>query len=107
MKLLDLLNEQPVLNVQVTKDKNLNIISSDFPQGLKYKLQIDKGLMGWLDVNVDKVEQKGNTYMISASFGPINRTDVVPTDTLLSIKNNLGQKKISLGGKTPKRIVKI
>lgn len=106
MKLINIIeniiddNSRPILDVKVTSDNKLNI------NGLKYRLQIDKGFLGWLDVNVNNVTPYGASYKIEASLGPIKKIDIVPSDTLLSIKNNLGKEKINLGGKTPKRIIK-
>jgi len=98
----------PVLSVNVT-DNKLNI------NGKIYKLQVEKSVLGmntWLDVNVEKVKpvktkEGKDTYEITASKLGTTVTEIVPYDSILLIKNNLGQKKISLGGKTPKRIVKI
>lgn len=98
-------SNRPILDVKVTTDNKLNI------NGVIYKLQVDKGFLGWLDVSVDKVmpvktKEGNNTYKITASKLGTEVTEVVPYDSIVLIKNNLGKDKINLGGKTPKRIVK-
>lgn len=101
LKGVDDLNEQkgPELNVQ--KDgTNVNI------NGQKYKLQIFK-LGGWKDVDVDDIKNTTKGVEVKASLGFISQTDLVPLDTVNVIKMNVGKPEINLGGKTPKKLVKL
>jgi hypothetical protein len=92
---------KPIVNVQKTNDNKLTV------DGVKYKLQVDKGFMGWLDVDVDECLPYGDSYKIKASLGPVSKEDIVPSDTLRAVKNKIGSDKIELGGKTPKRLKKL
>ena len=98
------INEQgnkPIVNVQKTSDNKLTV------DGVRYKLQVDKGFLGWFDVDVDECTPYGDSYKIKVSLGPVSKEDVVPSDTLRIVKTKIGNDKIELGGKTPKRLKKI
>lgn len=92
---------KPIINVQKTNDNMLLV------DGVKYKLQVDKGFMGWLDVDVDECSPQGDSYKIRASLGPVSKEDIVPSDILRAVKSRIGSDKIELGGKTPKRLKKV
>jgi hypothetical protein len=75
--------------------------------GVNYKLQIYK-LGGWKNVSVDALSPRTDGgYDIEASLGFISKKDIVPADTISVIKNNLKKSEIELGGKTPKKLVKL
>ncbi len=93
--------EQSTSELSVQKDgTHLSI------NGQKYKLQVYK-LGGWKDVNVDYIRQTPNGYQVKASLGIFSQTDIVPTDTINVIKMNVGKPEITLGGKTPKKLIKL
>jgi len=92
---------KPIINVQKTNDSMLSV------DGVKYKLQINKGIMGWIDVDVDECSPQGDSYKIKASAMGFSKKDIVPSDTLRFVKSKIGSDKIELGGKTPKRLKKI
>ena len=92
------LSEQ--LNAQKTNDGKILI------NGQKYKLQVEKPIVGWINVNIDNVEQTKDGWKVTASKLGSTQTDIVPSDTLNVIKQNLGSQEINLGGKTPKKLVK-
>ena len=92
---------KPIVSVQKTNDNKLSV------DGVKYKLQVDKGFLGWLDVDVEECSPYGDSYKIKASLGPVSKEDIVPSDTLRVVKSKIGSDKIELGGKTPKRLKKI
>ena len=93
--------EQSTAQLSVQRDGTaLNI------NGQRYKLQVYK-LGGWKDVDVDDIRQTGDGYQVKASLGMFSQTDTVPSDTVRSIKMNVGKPEINLGGKTPKKLVKI
>lgn len=83
-----------------TPDKNVDI------NGQKYKLEIKKGF-GWMGVNVDKLVPTKDGWQVTASKLGMSQTDLVPQDTINLVVKNLGKEMIELGGKTPKRLVKV
>ena len=95
---MKVLNEQ--IKAQVTPSKNVNI------NGQEYKLEVKKGL-GWMGVNVDKLIPIKDGWQVTASKLGMSQTDVVSQDTINVVAKNLGQPMIDLGGKTPKRLVKV
>ena len=92
------LNEQ--LKANPTPDKNLDI------NGQIYKLEVKKGF-GWMGVNIDKLIPTKDGWQVTASKLGMSQTDNVPQDTLRVVQDNLGKPIIDLGGKTPKRLVKV
>lgn len=92
------INEQ--IKAQVTPSKHVNI------NGHEYKLEVKKGF-GWMGVNVDKLVPTKDGWQVTASKLGMSQTDVVPKDTINVVEKNLGQTMIDLGGKTPKRLVKV
>lgn len=74
--------------------------------GQKYKLQVEKPIVGWVNVNIDNIEQTNDGWRVTASKLGSHQTDIVPSDTINIIKQNLGSQEIKLGGKTPKKLVK-
>lgn len=74
--------------------------------GQVYKLQVYK-LGGWKNVSVDNIQQTPNGFELKATLGFISQTEIVPQDTVNLIVNNLGSPEINLGGKTPKKLVKL
>lgn len=92
------LNEQ--IKAQATPKKTVSI------NGQEYKLEVKKGF-GWMSVNVDKLVPTNDGWQVTASKLGMSQTDIVPQDTINLVAKNLGQPTIDLGGKTPKRLVKI
>lgn len=83
-----------------TPDRNVDI------NGQKYKLEVKKGF-GWMGVNVDKLVPTKDGWQVTASKLGMSQTDLVPQDTINLVVKNLGKEMIELGGKTPKRLVKV
>ena len=92
------LNEQ--IKAQATPKKTVSI------NGQEYKLEVKKGF-GWMGVNVDKLVPTNDGWQVTASKLGMSQTDIVPQDTINVVAKNLGQPMIDLGGKTPKRLVKV
>jgi hypothetical protein len=92
------LNEQ--VKAQASPNKNVII------NGQEYKLEVKKGF-GWMGVNVDKLVPTKDGWQVTASKLGMSQTDVVPQDTINLVAKNIGQPMIELGGKTPKRLVKV
>jgi hypothetical protein len=87
------------IDAKKTPDNNLYL------NGLKYELQIKNPF--WMRVNVNELSPAENGWKITASKLNVQKTDIVPSDTIKNIIKSLGQEIIELGGKTPKRLVKI
>lgn len=97
----EIISEQvPPIKIQQSGDYvNIN--------GQNYKLQVYK-LGGWKDVGIDKLNPRNDGgYDITASLGIFSQTDVVPSDTIRHIQNYIGKPEITLGGKVPKKLVKM
>lgn len=96
-----LLSEQPA-PLKIEREGPIVTIN-----GQKYKLQVFK-LGGWKNVEIDKLNPRPDGgYDITASLGLFSQSDVVPSDTIKQIQVNLGKPEINLGGKTPKKLVKM
>jgi hypothetical protein len=89
-------------DISVQKNNDGKIILN----GQKYKLQVKKGILGWIGVDIDDLIQTNDGWKVTASAAGISKTDIVPKDTISIIYKNLGQPTIDLGGKEPKRLVK-
>jgi hypothetical protein len=89
-------------DISVQKNNDGKIIIN----GQKYKLQVKKGILGWIGVDIDDLIQTNDGWKVTASVAGISKTDIVPKDTISIIYKNLGQPTIDLGGKEPKRLVK-
>lgn len=98
MKRLDEENKEII--AKATPNKNVNI------NGQEYKLEVKKGF-GWMGVNVDKLVPIKDGWQVTASKLGMSQTDIVPQDTINLVAQNLGKPMIDLGGKTPKRLVKL
>lgn len=95
-----LASQQTPLKIQ-TNGPNVNINGQD------YRLQVYK-LGGWKNVSINKVNPRPDGgYDITASLGIFSQSDVVTSDTVKFIQSNVGNPEIMLGGKTPKKLVKI
>lgn len=108
------------MKILVTESQLKKIISEQTPplkiqqsdnyvtiNGQNYKLQVFK-LGGWKNVDIDKLNPRPDGgYDITASLGLFSQSDVVPSDTVKQIQSNLGKPEINLGGKTPKKLVKM
>jgi hypothetical protein len=87
------------IDAKKTPDNNLYL------NKFKYELQIKSPF--WMRVNIDELSPVANGWKITASKLNVQKTDIVPSDTIKNIIKSLGQEIIELGGKTPKRLVKI
>lgn len=95
------LNEQKKeITATATPNKNVSI------NGQEYKLEVKKGF-GWMGVNVDKLVPIKDGWQVTASKLGMSQTDIVPQDTINVVAQNLGKTMIDLGGKTPKRLIKV
>jgi len=88
------------VQAQVTPKKNVSL------NGQEYKLEVKKGF-GWMGVNVDKLTPTKDGWQVTASKLGMSQTDMVPQDTINLVSKNIGKEMIDLGGKTPKRLVKV
>jgi hypothetical protein len=88
------------IKAQKTSDGKVNI------NGYKYRLEVKKPLVGWMQVNIDELTSIPSGWKVTASKMGVTQTDIVPSDTISVINKNIGQLQIDLGGKQPKRLVK-
>ena len=88
------------IKAQKTSDGKVNI------NGHKYRLEVKKPLVGWMQVNIEELTPVSSGWKVTASKMGVSQTDIVPQDTILVINKNIGQPQIDLGGKQPKRLVK-
>lgn len=105
MKLSEIFQE--VVSEQVSPVKIQQSGNSIVINGHNYQLQVYK-LGGWKNVDIDKLNPRPDGgYDITASLGMFSQSDIVPSDTIKHIQNYLGKPEINLGGKTPKKLVKM
>lgn len=93
------IQEQGV-KAQKTNDGKVNI------NGYKYRLEVKKPLVGWVQVNIDDLVPTQSGWKVTVSKMGVTKTDIVSQDTVSFINTKIGQAQIEFGGKEPKRLVK-
>jgi hypothetical protein len=93
------LNEDEIKNVSVQNGKIII-------DGHKYELQAKLGF--WKSVDVESIIKSNQDWKIKASVSFLpSVNEIIPKDKVNYITQHLGEREIMLGGKTPKKLVKL